>query len=58
MDFKDLTDDQKARAQACKTPEEMLMLAQEEGVDLTDEQLESVAGGWSCDDYNTESAYI
>lgn len=33
------------RASACKTPEEILAFAQDEGLELTDEQLEAVAGG-------------
>ena len=53
MDFENLTDEQKAKAMACKTPEEMLALAHAEGYELTDEQLEGVAGGWdlpcNCD---------
>ena len=46
MDFNDLTEEQKAKAQACKTPEEMLALAREEGYELQDEDLEAVSGGW------------
>ena len=37
--------DLKDRARACKTPEELLALAKEEGIELTDEQLEDIAGG-------------
>lgn len=40
-----LTADQVARAEACDSPEELLELAKSEGVELTDEQLEAVAGG-------------
>ena len=29
-----------------KTAEELVELAQEEGIELTDEQLEAVSGGW------------
>ena len=47
MEFNDLTEGQKAKALACKTPEEMLKLAQEEGYELSDEELEGVSGGWS-----------
>ena len=45
MDFDNLTEEQKAKALACQTPEEIFALAQEEGYELTDEQLEAVAGG-------------
>ena len=54
MDYKNLTEEQKAKARACKTPEQMLELAREEGYELSDEQLEAVSGGgaWAsgCDD--------
>ena len=55
MEFKDLTPEQKEKARACKTAEELVALAESEGMDLSDEQLESVAGGsWgkSCDNYD------
>lgn len=48
MEFNDLTPEQKAKARACKTPEEMVRLAREEGFELSDEQLETVGGGWGC----------
>ena len=48
MRFEDLTPEQKAKALACKTSEELLVLAKTEGYDLTDEQIEGVSGGWSC----------
>ena len=48
MNYEDLTDEQKAKVQACKTPEEMLALAREEGYELSDEDLEAVSGGWGC----------
>ena len=47
MDYKDLTPEQKEKALACKTPEEMLALAQEEGYDLSDGELETISGGWA-----------
>ena len=62
MDFEDLTEEQKAKAQACKTPEEILALAKEEGYELSDEDLEVVSGGgWvcfkhSCDSFNAPPA--
>ena len=35
---------------ACKTPEDILALAAEEGYELSDEQIESISGGLSWDD--------
>lgn len=54
MNFEDLTAEQKEKALACKTPEELLAFAREQGIEITDSQLESVSGGWGpdCDDYN------
>ena len=56
MTFEDLSPEQKAQARACKTPDELLALAKEEGIELTDAQLEDIAGGWTshknCDRYN------
>ena len=46
MDYKDLTEEQKAKVSACKSPEELIALAKEEGVVLTEDQLEGIAGGW------------
>ena len=46
MNFDDLTPEQKEKAKACKTPEEILALAREEGYELSDEELEAVSGGW------------
>ena len=45
MEFDDLTDEQKARVKACKTADELIALAKAEGVELSDEQLNSIAGG-------------
>ena len=44
-----LTDEQKKRVEAAKTPEELLALAKEAGYELSPEQLESVAGGGGSD---------
>ena len=43
--LKGLTEEQIAKVRACKNQEEMLKLAKEEGIELTDEQLEAVSGG-------------
>ncbi|MBR3315474.1 MAG: hypothetical protein IKG18_15205 [Atopobiaceae bacterium] len=45
MEFDELNEDLKERAKACKTPEEMLALAKDEGMVLSDEDLEQIAGG-------------
>jgi hypothetical protein len=41
------------KAKGCKTPEELLKLATEAGYELSDDELEAVAGGgsWLCEDY-------
>ena len=62
MRLEDLTPEQMEKAKACKTTEELLTLAKEEGVELSDEQLEGLSGGvdwkklncpWNdCDSHN------
>ncbi len=46
MNFEDLTDEQKAKACECKTLEDILALAKEEGYELSKEELEEISGGW------------
>lgn len=46
MGYENLTPEQKERAKSCKTPEEMLALAKEEGYELSDSDLEGISGGW------------
>ena len=50
--FENLTPEQQEKAKSCKTPEDVLALAKEEGYELTNEELEHVSGGldWSCND--------
>ncbi len=45
MDFEGLTEELKAKAQACKTHEELRALAEAGGFELADDQLEAISGG-------------
>ena len=47
--YDSLTDEQKAKAKACKTMEELTALAAREGMELPDEALDAVAGGGCYD---------
>ena len=46
MDFSNLTPEQQEKVRGCKTTEEMLALAKEEGCELTEDELEQMSGGW------------
>jgi len=48
MKFEDLSPELQEKARACKSNEELLKLAAEEGMTLTDEELEEIAGGGPC----------
>ena len=59
MKFEDLTPEQMEQARECKTPEDMLALAKQGGYQLTDEELDLIAGGkfWdfsNCSYYGVE----
>ena len=43
--LKGLTEEQIAKAKECQSPEELLNFAKEEGIELSEEQLEAVSGG-------------
>ncbi len=45
--FKSLTDEQKEKIKACKTPEEVVDLIQNEGFELPDDALDLISGGTS-----------
>ena len=51
--YDSLSEGAKAKLKGCETPEEILELAQEEGYELSDEQLEGISGGWGshCGNY-------
>ena len=46
--LKGLTEEQIAKVKNCQTNEEILKVAKEEGIELTNEQLEAVARGGVC----------
>ena len=46
--LKGLSEEQIAKVKACKSQEEVFKIAKEEGVELTDEQLEVISGGSIC----------
>ncbi|MBQ2070137.1 MAG: hypothetical protein II467_04325, partial [Bacilli bacterium] len=43
--LKGLSEEQIAKLKQCRSSEEMLKLAKEEGLELSDDQLEAVSGG-------------
>lgn len=43
--FNDLTPEQMEKARACKNADDLVELANSEGVELTDEQVDAIAGG-------------
>ena len=47
--LKGLTEEQIAKVRACESQDELLALAKKEGVELTEEQLNSVSGGACVD---------
>jgi hypothetical protein len=49
MSLEDLTEEQKAKARECKTPEEFAELAKEESIELSLDELEAASGGY-CDE--------
>ena len=49
MNFEDLAPELQEKARACKTPEDVLALAKENGYELSDAEIEHVSGGgWTC----------
>ena len=50
MEFENLSPELREKAKACKSVEDILALAKEEGYELSDEELAAVSGGvnWSC----------
>ena len=54
MNIKDLTPEQMEKAKACKDASELIALATAEGIELSDQELDGLAGagGWSCSAQN------
>ena len=51
MNLEDLSPELQEKVKACTTADELAQLAKENGVELTDEELEEVSGGasgWFC----------
>ena len=46
MDFESLPPELKEKARSCESASELLALVEREGIELTDEQLEAVSGGY------------
>ena len=46
-----LSEEMRARVSECESPKDLIALADEQGIELTDEQLEAVSGGvnWDVD---------
>lgn len=58
MKLEDLSPELREKAQACKTTEELFALAKEEGVELSEEDLEAISGGWgTCPENDYCSSY-
>lgn len=54
MKFEDLSPEQREKALTCKSLDELIELAKQEGVELSDEQLDAISGGldWGCSEYS------
>ena len=57
MEYDELSPELRERVKACGTPEELLALAKDEGITLSDDEIDQIAGGrgkWAheeCDDF-------
>jgi hypothetical protein len=58
--FAQLSDEQKEQFKNCKDMDEVMKLADEENVELTDEQLEFLASGGCCSEhkFDPRNSYI
>ena len=56
--LKGLSEEQIAKVKSCNSREELLKLAKDEGVELSNEQLEAVSGGGACSIISDVGDYI
>ena len=56
--YDSLTDEQKEKAKACKSADELITLAGTEGIELPDEILDAVAGGYLFQAHGTKGIEI
>ena len=49
MNINDLSPELREKARACESTEELFELAKEEGMEIPDEQLDGIVGGWCSD---------
>lgn len=47
-----LSEEMRAKVAACETPQDLIALADAQGVELTDEQLQAVSGGVNWDAFD------
>lgn len=47
-----LSEEMRAKVAACESPKDLIALADEQGVELTDEQLQAVSGGVNWDAFD------
>lgn len=58
MKLDDLSPELREKAKACTTSEEILSLAKEEGIELSENDLEAISGGWgNCPNNNYCSSH-
>ena len=56
--LKGLSEEQIAKIKDCKTQEDLLRVAKEEGIELTEEQLAAASGGGACSVISDIGDYI
>ena len=52
--YKNLSDEQKAKAKACKSTEDLIEMTKKEGISISRDELEAIAGGNTWDDATSD----